>query len=212
MKKAILSALLVASVLTPFSVTSAEHSFGGPNAVYAIIHNRARSAEWSDNFSTMKDESGNITAFYVKILEYNNKYGDVGLKYCAMMDNGWQDWKTQKGDLAGDGGRTKPVRAVKIELTGADANKYDVYYRVKLKDVGWLKWAKNGEESGSALGHDIINFQLAITAKNATNVNFPSHDADTKFYDQAYADFLKKLDKMSGPPTGGLLGGRPLKK
>ena len=45
--------------------------------------------------------------------------------------------------------RLKENEPVKIQLTGADASKYDVYYRVHAQSYGWLGWAKNGESSGT---------------------------------------------------------------
>ena len=37
-----------------------------------------------------------------------------------------------------------------MKLTGKIAEEYDVYYRVHIQTIGWLAWAKNGEDSGSA--------------------------------------------------------------
>ena len=42
------------------------------------------------------------------------------------------------------------MEAIKIRLTGEMKEKYHVYYRVHAQDYGWLGWAKDGEEAGTA--------------------------------------------------------------
>ena len=42
------------------------------------------------------------------------------------------------------------MEAIQIELTGALATQYDVYYRVHAQTFGWLDWACNGASAGSA--------------------------------------------------------------
>ncbi|WP_204302792.1 hypothetical protein, partial [Stenotrophomonas maltophilia] len=46
-------------------------------------------------------------------------------------------------------GYSKPLEAVKINLSGEIANHYDVYYRVHVQSYGWLGWAKNGMKAGT---------------------------------------------------------------
>ena len=36
-----------------------------------------------------------------------------------------------------------------MELTGTEKEKYDLYYRMHVQDIGWMGWAKNGEKAGS---------------------------------------------------------------
>ena len=47
-------------------------------------------------------------------------------------------------------GEAKRLEAIKIQLTGADKDKYDIYYRVHAQSYGWLGWAKNGAPAGTA--------------------------------------------------------------
>jgi uncharacterized protein YjdB len=58
------------------------------------------------------------------------------------------DWVSD-GAVAGTTGQGKRLEAIKIELTGELAQKYDVYYRVHAQSYGWLDWAKNGEPAGT---------------------------------------------------------------
>ena len=64
---------------------------------------------------------------------------------------GWQDWVSD-GQQSGTTGKAKRLEAIEIQLTGAAAEKYDVFYRVHIQSYGWLGWAKNGETAGS-VGH-----------------------------------------------------------
>ena len=54
------------------------------------------------------------------------------------------------GAMSGTQGQSKRLEAIQIQLTGADQDKYDVYYRVHAQDVGWMNWAKNGQSAGTA--------------------------------------------------------------
>ncbi|MDO4805708.1 MAG: hypothetical protein Q4A07_00525 [Coriobacteriales bacterium] len=65
-----------------------------------------------------------------------------------LQDIGWQGWKGD-GEVSGTVGQSRRVEAVRIELTGDAALKYDVIYRVHVPNMGWLGWAKNGEVAGS---------------------------------------------------------------
>ncbi len=75
----------------------------------------------------------------------NNPGGSVQCS-AHVQDIGWQNYTT---GTAGTTGKGKQIEAVKLKLTGALAEKYDIYYRVHCQDFGWMGWAKNGEEAGS---------------------------------------------------------------
>lgn len=74
-----------------------------------------------------------------------------GIEYEAHVQNiGWQG-KRSNGAVAGTSGRSLRVEAVRLQLTGELANRYDIYYRAHVQNLGWLDWAKNGAEAaGSA--------------------------------------------------------------
>ena len=52
--------------------------------------------------------------------------------------------------MNGTSGESKRLEAIKIQLTGEEADLYDIYYRVHVQSFGWLNWAKNGEAAGTA--------------------------------------------------------------
>ena len=55
----------------------------------------------------------------------------------------------ENGATSGTTGEAKRVEAIKIELTGTEAQNYDIYYRAHCQTYGWLDWAKNGEAAGT---------------------------------------------------------------
>jgi uncharacterized protein YjdB len=74
------------------------------------------------------------------------------------------------GDLSGTEGEGKRLEAIKIELTGADKDNYDIYYRVHAQNYGWLGWAKNGEASGtSGEGLRLEAIQIVIVSKEESD-------------------------------------------
>ena len=107
----------------------------------------------------------NGKAKYVSI--YGDSYGEAkakrleGIRITVSGDNlgvrytthcqtyGWLPW-VSNGEMSGTQGEAKRLEAIKIELTGANAQNYDIYYRVHAQSFGWLDWAKNGAPSGTA--------------------------------------------------------------
>ena len=111
----------------------------------------------------------------ISIQNLTDKDSDLGISYNAhVQDIGWQGktddvstWKTE-GENAGTVGMAKRLEALQIQLTGTDAGKYDVYYRVHAEDYGWLNWAKNGEISGTAgYGKRLEALQIIVVEKGA---------------------------------------------
>lgn len=76
---------------------------------------------------------------------------DLGVTYRTHVQTyGWSLGWSSDGQLSGTTGQSKRVEAIQIKLTGADASKYDIYYRVNTEDYGWLGWAKNGQLAGTS--------------------------------------------------------------
>jgi N-acetylmuramoyl-L-alanine amidase len=74
---------------------------------------------------------------------------DLGIKYEGQIqDIGW-DVTKKAGELCGTQGQGKRLESIRIRLTGADADKYDVYYGVHAENYGNMNWAMNGESSGT---------------------------------------------------------------
>ena len=56
----------------------------------------------------------------------------------------------KNGAVCGQPGKNRRIEALQLKLTGADKDKYDIYYCLHVQNFGWLAWAKNGEKSGSS--------------------------------------------------------------
>ncbi|MBR0384538.1 MAG: cell wall hydrolase [Eubacteriaceae bacterium] len=84
-----------------------------------------------------------------------------------MQDIGWnQGWVD--GGIAGTTGQGRRVEGVRLELTGATASKFDIYYRAHVQNIGWLGWAKNGQAAGSeGFSYRMEGLQVKIVPKGA---------------------------------------------
>lgn len=102
---------------------------------------------------TMSGTSGEAKRLEgIQIKLGNNEKGyDLGLEYRTHIQKyGWEkEWRTDD-EFSGTSGEAKRLEAIQIRLTGADSDKYDIWYRVHAQSYGWLGWAKNGQEAGTA--------------------------------------------------------------
>ena len=111
----------------------------------------------------------------ITVKSLNDSDSDLSVKYNAhVADIGWQGktndvstWK-KDGENAGTVGKSKQLEALQIQLTGTDAEKYDVYYRVHAADFGWLSWAKNGAIAGTAgYGKRLEAVQIIVVERDS---------------------------------------------
>ncbi len=91
---------------------------------------------------------------------------DLGIQYTTHCESyGWLPWAAN-GDMSGTEGESKRLEAIEIQLTGADAELYDVYYRVHAESYGWLGWASNGRPAGTAgLSKRLEGIQVLVVKK-----------------------------------------------
>ncbi len=98
-------------------------------------------------YSGTIDQDKRLEAVMLK----TNLPDELGVRYKTHVQTyGWEKTWRQDGEVSGTSGKAKRLEAIMIELTGASANKYDVYYCVYADKFGWLNWAKNGEMAGTA--------------------------------------------------------------
>ena len=100
-----------------------------------------------------------------------------------VQDIGWQNY-VGTNQMAGTQGMALRLEAIQIRLTGADKDKYDVYYRVHAQDVGWMNLAKNDQQAGTAgFARRLEAIQIRILPKG----QIPSVPEDTpNSTDQAF--------------------------
>ena len=100
---------------------------------------------------------------------------------------GWQGWDTPSASEGGTTGQGRAVEAVRLRLTGSLAKDYDVYYRVHASNIGWMAWAKDGEEAGTTgFGRSVEAVQIRLVKKG----DAPSSDG-------ANVDYAFKKKPMS---------------
>ena len=83
---------------------------------------------------------------------------------------GWQGWDTPSPSEGGTTGQGRAVEAVRLRLTGSLAKDYDVYYRVHASNIGWMAWAKDGEEAGTTgMAYSLEAVQIKLIKKGASH-------------------------------------------
>ncbi len=107
----------------------------------------------------------------LEAIEINSitKNYDLGVKYKTHVQNiGWQN-SVADGALSGTEGKSLRLEAIAIELTGSDADLFDVYYQVHAQNLGWMGWAKNGQQAGTAgFGYRLEGIRIEIVPKGST--------------------------------------------
>jgi hypothetical protein len=93
---------------------------------------------------------------------------NLGVKYKTHVQNiGWQNF-VEDGALSGTEGQSLRLEAIEIELTGTDAELFDVYYQVHAQNVGWMGWAKNGQQAGTAgYGYRLEGIRIEVVPKGS---------------------------------------------
>ena len=98
------------------------------------------------NVSGTSGKSLRLEGFKIRVSGEKN----LGVRYKGHVQNvGWMDW-VKDGAVCGQPGKSRRIEALQLELTGADKDKYDIYYCLHVQNFGWLAWAKNGQKSGSS--------------------------------------------------------------
>jgi uncharacterized protein YjdB len=109
-------------------------------------------------------QSRQMEAFRLRIIS-SSFSGSI--EYNAHISGtGWQSAWVKENEIAGIAASGKQIEAIRIRLTGDLANKFDVYYRAHVADWGWLGWAKNGANAGTATcSLRMEAFEIAVTVK-----------------------------------------------
>lgn len=113
-------------------------------------------------------QSKAVEALKVRIL---NPVEDGSVQIDAHVSGiGWRGWDTPSASEGGTTGQGRAVEAVRLRLTGSLAKDYDVYYRVHASNVGWMAWAKDGEEAGTTgMSCSLEAVQIKLIKKGASH-------------------------------------------
>lgn len=136
---------------------------------------------------------------------------DLGITYQTHIQNiGWEadtsrGWKANDG-MSGTEGLSYRLEAIQIKLTGADADKFNVFYQVHAQNIGWMGWAKNGESAGTAgFGYRLEGIKIMVVPKEVdpppSSVT-PFKDAAIPQYKDAYKKVVYQLFVQNGKDYG----------
>lgn len=106
---------------------------------------------------------------YIDAIEFHtNMAGDTGIAYSThISDIGWTS-NAENGKVSGSSGSRRQMEAIKIWLTGGNADQYDIYYQAHVTNIGWLDWTKNGEAAGSSgMGYSLQAIRVVVVTKGA---------------------------------------------
>lgn len=147
-----------------------------PFVSYSVNSNGA----WSDsviNGTVVGKE--NASRFSAMKIGLSNCSG--GIKYAAhFSSSGWGNFVQDNEICSAENGYSS-IEAVKMELYGDVASNYNIFYRVHVRDKGWLGWAKNGELSGSTGGSlPITSIQIMLVPQ----IRYSAHIQDIGWLDQ----------------------------
>lgn len=97
---------------------------------------------------------------------------DVNINFSAhVQKRGWIN-DIKEGQTAGNQGHSMRLEAVKLNLSGSGAGKYDIYYRVYSDVIGWSGWAKNGQPAGTeGYAKKIQSLEVMVTGKGDAPVS-----------------------------------------
>ena len=88
-----------------------------------------------------------------------------------IQKRGWVN-NIKEGWSAGNQGFSRRLEAIKLNLTGSEAQNYNIYYRVYSDTIGWSGWAKNGQAAGTeGYGKKIQSLEVMMTIKGDDPVN-----------------------------------------
>ena len=100
----------------------------------------------------------------------------IGVRYQVNLSgSGWLDWAADGAETGGAGGEM-PLEAVRMELTGASAENYDLYYRVYQNGswTDWLSMEPRQDRRAQAFGLTVCGPELWQRGP-IRQKNFPAH-------------------------------------
>lgn len=144
----------------------------------------------------------------------NNKLAEGSIQYQAKT--GVADWPsdwTSEGVQTSQSNSGLPLKAVKMQLTGELAEKYDVWYRVYEDGRGWLGWSSNGDPAGIDCKSAALRaVQIVLVLKggsapgDTSNAYIESSSAVPDAVVQAHSEDVGWLTPVTGGDTAGTTG------
>ena len=124
-------------------------------------------SSFSGGVLTLGSERGPVLGSVAATVD--NLESDGSVRYRGLLlGSGWQGETSSDGAQLGASGGGLQLKAVRFELSGGLAERYDVWYRSCDSARGWLGWASAGEPSGVESGASgLTAVQVALVAKGS---------------------------------------------
>lgn len=126
---------------------------------------------WQDDAQQGGDNAAGsteaLTGVKMMVVIGDNDTVSGNVKYSVFSKEGNWSETVEAGSKATSG--DNPIKAIKVELTDAIANEYDIEYRTCNSNNEWLTWSKNGEVAGNVDGDaNLVAIQAKIVKKVVT--------------------------------------------
>ena len=184
--------MLLSVIVLPTNTTQAAEAM--PTVSYSV---HAQSYGWMNPAQNGKTagttgQGKRLEAIAISLKQNGTSYAG-GLRYQAHVQTyGWMNWVdadtngasprslADKGQYAGTVGKSKRMEAIRMELTGELANRYEVLYRVHMQTYGWSSWTKGGDTAGTVgQGKRLEAIEIKLIQKPsvtpAATVNYQVH-------------------------------------
>ena len=124
-------------------------------------------SSFSGGVLTLGSERGPVLGSVAATVDNLESDGSVCYRG-LLLGSGWQGETSSDGAQLGASGGGLQLKAVRFELSGGLAERYDVWYRSCDSARGWLGWASAGEPSGVESGASgLTAVQVALVAKGS---------------------------------------------
>lgn len=128
-------------------------------------------------------ESKSLQAFNIALNDVPEGT-NIGIAYNAhVQDIGWLDHDHVNGEYCGTTGQGKHIEAVKIFLFGNDANKYHVFYRLHVANLGFMNWSQDGQINGTVGGNNQAEALQVIVTDDESFRPYPGVNTTNAFVD-----------------------------
>lgn len=103
------------------------------------------------------------------------------ITYGKPFGMGWSNGNNI-GEDTGTTGLGVPLEAIRMEVTGVDSDKYNIWYRCHVQDYGFLDWSCNGAVNGTE-GGEIRVEAIQIYIEERGSNKYPVVDSDFQYRD-----------------------------
>ena len=108
-----------------------------------------------------------------------------------LTPTGW-DKTCSSNELSGETDKT--IEAIKINLTGELANRFNVFYRVHAQNFGWLDWTSNGNVAGTiGYFYRIEAIEIKIEDKDMSSISVGSRPFVESINEVKYSSHVESI-------------------